>query len=58
MTVGICCSGPKSLAGDPCGTACRVDRRAAGRPRVCYGEATVVLSPLAVTVKAPHGFDE
>jgi hypothetical protein len=23
-----------------------------------YGDETVVLSPLAVTVKVPHGFDE
>ena len=26
-------------------------------PRVRYGDETVVLSPLAFTVKVPHGFD-
>ena len=36
----------------------RLPRRpAVGEPGVCYGEETVVLSPLAVTVKVPHGFD-
>ena len=36
----------------------RLPRRpAVGGPGVCYSEETIVPSPLAVTVKTPHGFD-